>query len=329
MTGRRPWPVLRSPDLVYAVRDGRPLRVDVYRPRDVDARVPLIVWIHAGGWRTGDRRRAPDLTRHFAAAGFAMASIDYRSSRDATFPAQLDDVRAAIRWLSEHAEEYGIDARRLGLWGASSGGHLAALAALTANDGLEPAPERSAGDAGARVRAVVVGYAPIDFLTMDVQRDHGLHPTDDPSAFTLPPGACTADARSYESQLIGAPIHDRPDLARAASPLAYVHRGAPPFMIVHGLSDSAVPPEQSVQLYDALAEGGNDVSLHLIEGLGHGFLDRADFDERARRTETRSARHGVQTRTIDVPPLTFASIGAFFGRHLRDETGSTVPATDH
>ena len=323
--------VTRSPDHVYAVRDGRTLHVDLYRPAELSEHVPLIVWIHAGGWRTGDRRRAPDLARHFAADGFAMASIDYRSTREAIFPAQLHDVRAAIGWLHEHAEEHGVDNGRLGLWGASSGGHLAALAALTTHRELAAQQLGTRDASAAPVGAVAIGYAPIDFLAMDVQRNHERRPVDDPSAFTIPSGARTADANSYESRLIGAPIHDRPDLVRAASPLTYAHPGAPPFMIVHGLSDSAVPPEQSVQLYEALAACGNEVSLHLVEGLGHGFLDRADFDQAPRRVETRRAEHGVEERTQCGAPLTFASIGAFFSRHLLGERGATqsrATATD-
>ena len=240
--------------------------------------MPLIVWLHAGGWRSGNRKQAPDLSRHFAMHGFAMASIDYRLSGEATFPAQLHDVKAAIRWLRANAGSYGIDGRRIGLWGASAGGHLATLAALTPDEefGHQESGANEHRDVPTDVQAVVTAYAPIDFLQMDAQRDDTLVAVDDPSAFVLPPGARTADARSYESLLIGAPIHDRPDLARAASPLTYVAAGAPPFLIVHGRSDRAVPVQQSELLHDALAAAGTDVTLHLIAGRGHGFLDRAD-----------------------------------------------------
>ena len=250
-----------SADLVYTVSGGRPRLLDLYLPSGAPRPLPVIVWLHAGGWRSGSRKQAPDLSRHFAMHGFAMASIDYRYSNEATFPAQLHDVKAAIRWLRANAEGYGLDGWRIGLWGASAGGHLATLAALTPDEEFGH-PESGANahrDLPTDVQAVVTAYAPIDFLQMDAQRDDALIAVDDPSAFVLPPGARTADARSYESLLIGAPIHDRPDLARAASPLAYVTAGAPPFLIVHGRSDRAVPVQQSELLYDALARCGTDV----------------------------------------------------------------------
>ena len=289
-----------SADVVYTVSGGRPRLLDLYLPLGAPRPMPAIVWLHAGGWRVGSRKQAPDLSRHFARHGFAMASIDYRLSGEATFPAQVHDVKAAIRWLRANGGGDGIDGGRIGLWGASAGGHLATLAALTPGHAFGH-DERGAGerrDVPTDVQAVVTAYAPIDFLSMDEQRDDTLVAADDPSAFVLPPGARTADARSYESLLIGAPINERPDLARAASPLSYVAAGAPPFLIVHGRSDRAVPMQQSELLHDALARCGADVSLHLVDGLGHGFLDRPDA----------------------APAATLAVIEAFFRRHL---TGAT------
>ena len=300
-----------SADLVYSNAGGRPRLLDLYLPRGAARPLPVIMWLHAGGWRSGDRKQAPDLSRHFAAQGFAMASIDYRLSREAIFPAQLHDVKAAIRWLRANADRLGLDGRRIGLWGSSAGGHLATLAALTPTDvqGLQgvrllenrygPAPSFKESDPlMLDVRCVVTAYAPMDFLVMDAQRDAAEIEVEDPSAFVLPPGARTVDARSYESLLIGAPIHDRPDLARAASPLGYVTADAPPFLIVHGTSDRAVPAQQSVMLHHALVGVGVDATLHLVDGRGHGFLDRADT----------------------APALTLSVIEAFFRRHLTDAT---------
>ena len=121
--------IRRIDDLVYASPEGKPLLADLYLPGGAGEPPPAIVWLHGGGWRFGDRRLAPDLSRYFASSGFAMASIDYRLSREAVFPAQLHDVRAAIRWLRGNAARFGIDADRIGLWGASAGGHLAVWAA--------------------------------------------------------------------------------------------------------------------------------------------------------------------------------------------------------
>jgi acetyl esterase/lipase len=289
-----------SPDLVYTVSGGRPRLLDLYLPSGAARPMPVVVWLHAGGWRVGNRQQAPDLSRHFAMHGFAMASIDYRLSGEATFPAQLHDVKAAIRWLRTKGGGHGIDGGRIGLWGASAGGHLATLAALTPNNefGRRDDGTSERHEVRTDVRAVVTAYAPIDFLSMDEQRDEAQIAVEDPSAFVLPSGARTADARSYESLLIGAPINERPDLARAASPLAYVAAGAPPFLIVHGRSDRAVPVQQSELLRDALARCGTDVTLHLVAARGHGFLDRAET----------------------APPRTLAIIEAFFRRHLTDTT---------
>jgi len=314
LTELAPHDVELSADLVYSHAGGRPRLLDLYLPRGAARALPVIVWLHAGGWRSGDRKQAPDLSRHFAMQGFAMASIDYRLSREATFPAQLHDVKAAVRWLRTHAERLGLDGRRIGLWGSSAGGHLATLAALTPADpgseseSLESESRDSDSSVPTDVQAVVTAYAPMDFLVMDGQRDAAEIEVDDPAAFVLPPGARTGDARSYESLLIGAPIHDRPDLARAASPLGYVTASAPPFLIVHGTSDRAVPAQQSVMLHDALTRVGADVTLHLIDGRGHGFLDRADT----------------------APALTLSAIEAFFRRHLTDATfGRPAPDGAH
>lgn len=286
-----------SADLTYSHAGGRPRLLDLYLPRGAARPLPVIMWLHAGGWRSGDRKQAPDLSRHFAMQGFAMASMDYRLSREATFPAQLHDVKAAVRWLRMNGERLGLDGRHIGLWGSSAGGHLATLAALTPGDELGDGESEHA-DVPTDVQAVVTAYAPMDFLVMDAQRDAAEIEVDDPSAFVLPPGARTGDARSYESLLIGAPIHARPDLARAASPLGYVTAEAPPFLIVHGTGDRAVPAQQSVMLHHALVRRGIDVTLHLVDGRGHGFLDRAD----------------------SAPALTLSVIEAFFRRHLTDTT---------
>ena len=279
---------------------------------------PLVVWLHAGGWRIGNRKRAPDLSRRFAAHGVAMASIDYRLSREAVFPAQLHDVRAALRWLRVNAERFGLDACRTGLWGASAGGHLAALAAFGAQVDESNAHDANT-DVPVDVQALAIGYAPIDFLTMDAQRERGAVAIDDPAAFTLPAGARITDARSYESLLIGASVRDRPDLARAASPIAHVRSHVPPTLIVHGTGDSAIPAAQSEQLYEALARCGNDVTLYLVHGFGHGFMERDDFDAGPpRAVEVRHARGGEAERVMNGPPLGFDTIEAFFRQHLGD-----------
>jgi acetyl esterase/lipase len=303
-------------DLVYASPHGRSLLLDLYVPQGISHPLPVIIWLHGGGWRIGNRKLAPDLTRYFAERGFAMASIDYRLSGEATFPAQVYDVKAAIRWLRAVADSYGLDREHIGLWGSSAGGHLAALVALTGNGVLDD--ERGAyPEQSCCVQAVVDGYGPTDFLQQDEHRDLLGAPSDDPESIQLPPGKRSADRDSFESLLLGAPIQTRPDLVRLANPITYVGPGAPPFLILHGLSDTAVPAHQSILLYEALAAAGNDVTLCLIKGLGHGFLNRNDFDRGAPRPVTvRSTRYGNPETVADGPPVNFAMIEAFFRSHL-------------
>ncbi len=311
-------PVEIVADLVYARPHGSPQRLDLYLPQGGE--LPVIIWLHGGGWRFGDRRLGPDLSRYFAQRGFAMVSIDYRLSGEATFPAQLHDVKTAIRWVRANATRYGLDGAHIGLWGSSSGGHLAALAALTGSGILEDDPLEYAGQSS-EVQAVVDGYGPTDFLQQDAQRDPLGRPSDDPESIQLPAGKWSRDADSLESLLLGAPIETRPDLVRLANPLTYVRPGAPPFLILHGLSDTAVPAHQSVLLYEALATAGNEATLCLIKGLGHGFLNRNDFDKGPPRPVTvRSTGNGHPEQVTDGPPVTFDAIEAFFRRHLRGAT---------
>ncbi|HXJ42396.1 MAG TPA: alpha/beta hydrolase [Bryobacteraceae bacterium] len=289
-----PCKVARVDDLTYVTRGGRPLLADLYIPEEPQRPLPVILFLHAGGWAEGDRRFGPDLGRFFAERGFAMASVDYRLSGDATFPAAVHDVKTAVRWLRSIAGEYGLDANRIGIWGLSAGGHLAALAALSGPQDFVATDDPYQEFAGA-VQAVVAGYPPIDFLQMD---SHG-------------------GADSYEAKFLGAPIAEVPELVRQASPAAYIKSGAPPFLLVHGLADTAVPVAQSELLFDALGVAGNDVTLCLVDGLGHGFMNRNNFDQgtfpRMRKYECRNGEGPVVS---EAPPFTFGTVETYFKRWL-------------
>jgi acetyl esterase/lipase len=305
--------VRRLPAQTYATPGGLALHADLYVPDGMGTAPPAIIWIHGGGWRYGNRQVGPDLTRFFAARGFAMAAIDYRLSRVARFPAQIEDVRAAVRWLRSVARGFGIDGDRLGLWGASAGGHLAALAALAPPDCFRPCDALYPDESDA-VQAVVVGYAPTDFLQIDAHRPPPGTPSADPESLLLPgPDVRSSDADSWESLLLGAPIASIPDVVRAASPLTYAGHHAPPFLILHGRSDTTVPPHQSELLYRALAEAGADVTLALIDDLGHGFLNRTHlYDAGPRATESRRPGGGGIDVVMRQPRLVFPAIEAFF-----------------
>jgi acetyl esterase/lipase len=302
-------------DQTYDVRGRSTLRADLYLPRNPLCAPPVIVWVHGGGWRYGSRRVAPDLTRFFAARDFAMVAVDYRLSDCATFPAQIEDLRTAIRWIRSVAGQYGFDAGRIGLWGVSAGGHLSSLAALCPKGTFESAESAHAHESSL-VQAVVAGYAPIDFLQLDSDRPMAGSVSDDPDNVSLPPGMRSADPDSFESLLMGAPIETCPARVSQANPITYASPGAAPFLIVHGLSDTTVGVHQSELFYEALARHENDVTLCLIEGLGHGFLNRTQLDDGPKRRMTIRTRQDGHDRVEQVAQPIFPMIEAFFRKHL-------------
>jgi acetyl esterase/lipase len=266
-------------DVQYAAPGGVALFADLYLPRGHGSSLPVIVWVHGGGWRFGDRKLGPDLSRFFAGSGFAMAAIDYRLTDQALFPAQVEDLKTAIRWLRSIAPAHGLDGGRIGLLGSSAGGHLSALAALAPPTVFQPATAPY-GDQPSSVQAVVDAYGPSDFLEIDAHRCPEGTVSDDPETLLLPRGMNRSAAPdSFESLLLGAAIESCPERVREANPATYAAAGAPPFLLLHGLSDTTVPVHQSELLYEALARHDNDVSLCLVERLGHGFLNRTHLDD--------------------------------------------------
>ncbi len=239
-------------DIVYAQASEQELKLDLYLPaKRPEKPRPLIVWIHGGAWRAGNKNSNP--AARFVDDGYISASIAYRLSQTAVFPAQIHDCKAAVRWLRAHAGEYGIDPERIAVWGSSAGGHLVAM--LGTSGGVEELegglghPEQSS-----RVQAVVDYFGPTTFTKMDAAGSRMVH--DDP--------------QSPESMLIGGPIQEHPDLVRRADPIAYVTADDPPFLIVHGDKDLTVPYNQSELLAEALAAGGVEHIFHTAKGGGHG-----------------------------------------------------------
>lgn len=226
----------------------RPLSLDLRTP-DV-AGAPLVVFLHGGGWLRGSRKVfTPGLSDaqsfdRIVAAGFAVASCEYRLSGEAPFPAQLDDVDAAVTWLLKHGGEYGVDASRLVLWGVSAGATLAALTGLRRSD----------------VRGVVDWFGPADLFTM-AEHDTGEPPTE-----------------TREARWLGAPAVTSPDAARRASPALQAHSAAPPFHISHGTADEHVPFGQSELLAAALSSAGGDVDFIPVEGGKHFWSGLEDID---------------------------------------------------
>jgi len=245
----------------YAALPGaRPLELDLYLPAG-GALAPVVVFLHGGGWRLGSRHSAgpayrgadPTPFERVAAAGIAVASVDYRLSGEAVWPAQLHDAKAAVRWLRARAGELGVDPDRIAAWGESAGGHLAELLGLTADPELEGAVGMTGPSS--QVAAVAAWYAPSDVAA--VATDTGGDP---------------ADATTREAQLLGAAPSSVPDLATQASPVGHVSAAAPPFLLLHGRADRFVPCVQSERLRDALTTAGTDVALHTYADADHMWL---------------------------------------------------------
>ncbi|MFE9421435.1 alpha/beta hydrolase fold domain-containing protein [Kitasatospora sp. NPDC006697] len=222
--------------LTYAEPLGfRPLLLDLHHPGG-PAPVPLVVWLHGGGFQSGDRRYPPRtvppglLWRALTRAGLAVATIDYRLSGEARFPAQLDDIAAALAFLRRNAGQLGLDAGRIGTWGESAGGALAALAAFA--------------DPG--VRAAALWYPVTDMLAR--------HPH---------------DADSSEGRLLGGVPSELPGLAARASAVAQVPAEPPAVLLQHGAADTVAPPEHSERLHEALLAAGGRTELELVPGAEH------------------------------------------------------------
>lgn len=235
-------------DVTYGTVDGVPLKMDVYYPRVTQAPAPAIVYIHGGGWYTGDKTGGAGFSTipELAAHGYLVASIDYRLAPRYAFPAQIEDVKGAIRHLRASAGSYNIDPERIGVLGDSAGGHLAALAGVT-DDGSGFDVRGANLEQSSRVQAVVDMFGPAD-LALFYRENYSLHiqhvfGTDDPLSPVI----------------------------KKASPVSYVSADDPPFFILHGDSDAVVPLDQSLILYRYLKAAGVPADLTIIDHCGHDF----------------------------------------------------------
>lgn len=240
----------------YAQPPGfRPLLMDVSVPAGA-APAPVVLYLHGGGFRVGHHLDWPRLVATLTANGFAAACVQYRLSGEATFPAALHDIKAAVRFLRHRGHELGVDADRIGTWGRSAGGYFAAMLATTAGlpelDGVEGIARGSSA-----IRAGVSWYGPTDLAT---QPRLG------------PPSWGNADpARSPEALWLGAPVATVPERAALASPITHVSAASAPLLLVHGDRDDGVPIEQSERLAAAYRAVGPTVEFIAVPGGDHGF----------------------------------------------------------
>ena len=240
-------------DLEYGKGSGRTMLLDLYLPENGDKPLPLIIWIHGGAWKTGSKDN-PSQALRFTAEGYAVAHVGYRLSQEAKFPAQINDCKAAVRWLRANAAKYNLDSNKFAAWGGSAGGHLVALLGISGGVTELEGNDNDLKESS-RVQAVVDWFGPTDFLHIgDAESD--IHHT---------------GPDSPESKLIGGALLENKDAAAKASPITYVSKDAPPFLIMHGDRDRTVPFNQSELLYAALKKAGVDVTFVPMKGAGHGF----------------------------------------------------------
>jgi acetyl esterase/lipase len=238
-----------EPDIVYGKGGQTELKLDLALPKTGDGPFPAVVCVHGGGWAAGNRKDLGKTIEVLAGRGYVAVTISYRLVPAATFPGQIEDCKAAVRWLRANAAKYKINSERIGAVGLSAGGHLVCLLGTTQKeDGLEG--QGGHAEHSSSVQAVVSFFGPTDL-----------------------------SARVWEAKLekdlivpfLGGTQADQPEVYKKASPVNYVRKNAPPFLLFHGTEDKIVPVSQSRLLAGKLQSAGASVKLVEIEGAGHGW----------------------------------------------------------
>lgn len=244
-------------DVVYGIVEGVELKLDIYKP-DLPGPLPAIVLVHGGGWVSGNKRNMESYARYFAERGYIGFSVNYRLAPRFQFPAQIEDIKCAVRWVRANAQRLNVNPDKIGAFGSSAGGHLVGLLGVT--DGSEGL-EGSCGDLSisSRVQAVVPYFGPMDLVKL----------------FSNPRGAQTAIT------LFGTTCEANPEPCKKASPIIYTSADDPPFLLVHGTQDPVLPFEQSVLMRDALKAANVAVDLVALEGAGHGWPINSPFGQQA------------------------------------------------
>jgi len=249
-------------DVVYCSMDGVPLHADIYFPKNGSGTTPLLIYIHGGGWRSGNKSGGTGFMDFPALldAGFTITSIDYRLAPEYKMPAMIEDVKCAVRSFRAHAADYNIDPNHIGAWGVSAGGHLVSM--------LGTSDESAGFDVGeyleysSRVQAVVDMFGPADFLTFPF----------------------SGHSSMVASNVFGTTDSSAPIFA-SASPVTYISADDPPFLILQGDADQTVPLSQSQEFYDKLAGTGVDTQLIIVEGGEHGLMTSGESPSRIQLTQ--------------------------------------------
>ncbi len=258
-------------DVTYGRAGDVELKLDLAVPREGAGPFPAVVFIHGGGWHAGSRKQYAGIVQTLARQGYAAATVDYRFAPKHPFPAQVEDVKCAVRWLRANAAARRIDPDRIGAVGDSAGGHLVAMLGTTSKeDGLEGTG--GCAEQSSRIQAYVALYGPFDMA-------HGY------ARSGTQPAAQATYLRFVLHQWLGGPPEKVPARYTAASPIAHVSKDDAPALLLHGTADNLVLPEQSERFEKALREAGVEVALVRVAGAGHGFhgkdLDKALAEAKA------------------------------------------------
>ncbi len=283
-------------------------KLDLYIPSGATAPLPVVIWTGGSAWRAENgKNSAGGVATQLNPAGYAVAGVSIRNSQNVTFPGQLHDIKAAIRWLRANASTYNFDPNRIAIMGDSSGGWTTAMAALT---GDVPELEGAVGTTGvpSTVRAAVAFYPPTNFLDMDRWMPRPCQGT-----------ACHDTEGSPESQLVGCAIQGCADKVQAANPARYISAADPPIMILHGGSDPLVPHNQGELLYMALNKACHTATFISLPTAGHGpwngFLTN-DAIRAAATMRSTSAEACAVTNPAPFTP-TWQTVIEFLSTHLR------------
>lgn len=264
-------------DVKYGAAGERALLLDVVRPRETPKEpMPVVVFVHGGGWAGGDRKQGVPLLVPLAEEGYFCVSVGYRLTGEAIWPAQIHDCKAAVRWLRANAKKYHLNPDKIGAWGGSAGGHLAAM--LGTSGGVKEL-EGSSGSPGqsSRVACVLNWFGPTDLV----------------AAWKDPTVA--GWVKALLDKLAGGPAAEKLEVLRAASPVTYVTKDDPPILTMHGTKDAIVPIAQARILDEAMKKAGADSTLVVVEGGGHGFGGQEVFA----RVRAFFARH-LRGREVEV-----------------------------
>lgn len=240
-------------DVAYGAVGDRKLVLDIVRPKpEPKDPMPVVVFIHGGGWAGGNKQHGLPFLVPLAEKGYFCVSVGYRLTGEAPWPAQIHDCKAAIRWLRANAQKYHLNPDKIGVWGASAGAHLALLVGFTSDQAELEGQSGSPGQSS-RVACVVNWFGPTELL--DAWKDPSLPPM----------------VKDVLNKLVGGSVEEKQDVLKAASPITYVSKDDPPVLTMHGTKDPIVPFRQATLLDEAMKKAGAESYLVVVEDAGHGF----------------------------------------------------------